>query len=547
MTKKRISPTIAFLLVLALMFCLQLWKARRGMGSSDEHFYISLGWRLEQGDGLFADDWHIAQMISVFLYPLVHLYRLLFHSNTGIVLGFRVFYILFTSLVGAAVFFRYRSHGYRAVAAAALYMAFTPFNIQALSYNTMGPGFLILSFLLIDRQGKDRVRSILSGLVFSWAVLCTPYLALLYVGMIIVSLVRPYAVSRRCAGFFTLGVAIAAGLFLVFVFSRADLSSVVYGLRHLIDPSHTTSLAVQIYKNLGRLYYGFGPLVVPMPVCLILSVLFRKKGEAEKKKLLTVSFWFTVLSILWLLLISRYQLEVGGFTVILVPAAIFFLNKMILFGTSFDVSAAMFLSIAYSIALFLSSNVGPRSFAGPLIIGIAFSALDLKPDERADEVLYGLIIAVLILFKIINVYGGYSDFSVRIDEGPMAGLYDSSENVSGYEHRLSDIAFINRQTDCDYAYLITSNTWEYLALEKRIAANSTYMYFWEEDEYTACMDDYISSHPDRYPAYVYLDTENPYSMTSSDPWLSGGPVLKELSAGELRLQLSGVDNQSVVK
>ena len=56
MTKKRISPTIAFLLVLALMFCLQLWKARRGMGSSDEHFYISLGWRLEQGDGLFTDD-----------------------------------------------------------------------------------------------------------------------------------------------------------------------------------------------------------------------------------------------------------------------------------------------------------------------------------------------------------------------------------------------------------------------------------------------------------------------------------------------------------
>ena len=129
----------------------------------------------------------------------------------------------------------------------------------------------------------------------------------------------------------------------------------------------------------------------------------------------------------------------------------------------------------------------------------------------------------------------------------MAGLYDSSENVTGYEQRLSDIAFINRQTDCDYAYLITSNTWEYLALEKWIAANSTYMYFWEEDEYTACMDDYISSHPDRYPAYVYLDTDNPYSMTSSDPWLSGRPVLKELSAGELRLQLSGVDNQSVVK
>ncbi len=547
MTRKRISPTIAFVLVVAVTFCLQLWKARRGIGSADEHFYISLGWRLEQGDGLFADDWHIAQMISVFLYPLVHLYRLLFHSNTGIILGFRVFYSIFTSLVGTAIYFRFRSHGYRAVIAAALYMVFTPFNIQALSYNTMGPGFLILSFLLIDWSGTHHLRNILSGLVFSWAVLCTPYLALLYVALIIVSVIRSCFVSHSCAGWFSVGVGIAAVIFVCFVFSRADLNSVIYGLRHLIDPSHTTSLFVQIYKNLGRLYYYFGPLVLSMPVYLVLSLVYRKKSEADKKKVLAASFVFTLLSILWLLFVSRYQVEVGGFTVILVPAAFFLLERMILFGASSYSVSAMILSIADSLALFLSSNVGPRSFSGPLIIGIAFSALDLKTKEKMEQVVYGLVIFVLVLFKAINVYGGYSDFSVLIDDGPMAGLYDSSEIVSQYEVRLNDISLINEQTDFDYACLITSNTWEYLALDKRIAANSTYMYFWEEEEYTACMDDYIASHPDRYPAYVYLDNENPYAMTSSDPWLDDKPLVAELSGGQLRLQLSGVERQSVVK
>lgn len=537
MKKKQISPSIAFVIVLILTLSLQLWKARRGIGSADEHFYITLGWRLEMGDALFADDWHIAQMISVFLYPLVHLYRLLFHSNTGIVLGFRVYYSLFTALVGIAIYVRFRSYGYRAVIAAALYMVFTPFNIQALSYNTMGPGFLILSFLLVDLSGKHRLANAVSGLLFSWAVLCTPYLALVFIVLIGISLVRPGIVSRRCTGLMTIGAGIAAVIFLAFVFSRSGLSSVIYGLRHLIDPSHTISLAQQIYKNLGRLYYFFGPLVLALPVCLILCLLFRKKDEKGREMVLTVSFLLMLLNCIWLLAISRYQMEVGGFTVILIPAAFFFLEEMILFGTSKEAAIAMGLSLAYALALFLSSNVGPRSFAGPLIIGTAFSALDMRHRSLRDSVFYGFLIVVLVLFKTINVYGGYSDFSTRVENGPLAGLYDSDEINRDYQRHLQDITFINEQSDYDTAYLITSNSWEYLALNKRIAANSTYMYFWNEEEYTACMDDYIASHPQRYPSYVYLDTENPYAMTGDDPWLSDQPQLQQLAAGELRLQL----------
>lgn len=63
---------IVFLASLICIFFIQMYKARLGTGSNDEHFYISLGYRFYQGDALFYDDWHIAQMIGFFITPVVY-------------------------------------------------------------------------------------------------------------------------------------------------------------------------------------------------------------------------------------------------------------------------------------------------------------------------------------------------------------------------------------------------------------------------------------------------------------------------------------------
>ena len=62
---------LIFLICFLLIICIQCYKARLGVGSKDEHFYISLGYRFYKGDALFYDDWHIAQMIGFFITPIV--------------------------------------------------------------------------------------------------------------------------------------------------------------------------------------------------------------------------------------------------------------------------------------------------------------------------------------------------------------------------------------------------------------------------------------------------------------------------------------------
>ena len=82
--------------VFTAVLLVQLWKARQGMGYSDEQFYVTIGRRFATGDRMFADDWHIAQMIGFFLTPLYELYTAVHGGTDGILLGFRHYYVALT-------------------------------------------------------------------------------------------------------------------------------------------------------------------------------------------------------------------------------------------------------------------------------------------------------------------------------------------------------------------------------------------------------------------------------------------------------------------
>ena len=97
-----------FVFLLVIVLFIQYWKATRGMGINDEHFYVAEGYRFYQGDSLISDDWHIAQLISIFLSPLVALFRQFSSNNNGIVLAFRHYYIVFVSIIGIAIYVRFR-------------------------------------------------------------------------------------------------------------------------------------------------------------------------------------------------------------------------------------------------------------------------------------------------------------------------------------------------------------------------------------------------------------------------------------------------------
>ena len=528
---------LCFLLIAAAVLVLHIAKAPVGMGESDEHFYITLGYRLYQGDAMFFDDWHIAQMIGIFIYPLVALFHTVAGSMDGVVLGFRYFYIAFNLLLGCAFYFRFRHRGVSAVFGACAIFLFAPYNTFALSYNSMGPGFLLLAALLYPIESESKPRLFFSGLLYAWAVLNTPYLAMIFVILTIVTIVRPKRFSRRRWLWMFLGILTAAVIFIVFVLSRASLGQILSCLKYLIDPSHSAGMIRQFAVSMGKLALAFNVFWIPMAGALIAAFTLRKKPEETQARFLGSASLVAVLSGIYVAFVHPYQAQMGGYMLILVPAALLGVELLVLRGMDSELKLCFILSLIDSLAISLSSNVGPRAFSGPLITACAVTVICLWESDVTVPVKGAGVFAMLALLLWFNasfVYLGEGDYSRRIDNGPLAGLYDSPKAVTNYSRSLDDITAINALTEYPYANLITANSWEYLALTKRMASNSTYAYFWEQDQYTDAMDQYRIVHPERYPAYYYLDRMgNRYGMKENDPWLAQFEMIETMQNGSL--------------
>ncbi len=533
------KQNLIFAVTAAVIFVVQIFKAQRGFGSPDEHFYITLGYRLYQGDAMFFDDWHIAQMISVFLYPLVSLFIRVTGGTDGIVLYMRIMYALFTCLTGTALYIRFRKYGLYAAAASAVYMLFTPFSIMALSYNTMSVGFLILSAMLWPDDQERTLQMIFSGILFAWAVLNTPYLAVVYAALTVVMLVRKDLFSLKSWLCLTCGCAAAAVVFIGFAVSRASLTQILSGLPHLIDPSHSDSVFLLIAKNGARLAMVFTVFIVGFAAEIILAFKGRSASAEAQRKIMIMAEAVTAAAMVYVCFIVPYRSDSGGLSVITIPFAVYGLLFMLWRESDKRITACYILSVVHAFLIAVSSNVGPASFSCPLIFACAMTVLALRNDRGEYKKIHwsALLFAVLLVFiKTAKGYDAPDNYRIRASGGPLAGLCDTEEHEADYLKSLSDVRMIS-QLDGDEAMLVTWNSWMYLALDKRIATNSTYIYFWQEEEYIEAQKDYVLQHPDKLPMYVYLDTSNaPYEMTDENAWFSSMTKLQTLDNGILYLR-----------
>ena len=272
-----------FFLLFAAALALALWKVPYGFGWYDEAFYLTIPHRLTLGDALFLDEWHLSQMSGLLLTPFVALYRGLFQCNDGILLAARHFYVALHGLVALFVYLRLRRFGAASVFAAVSFFLFTPFDIMAYSYNTMAIDLLTLCCVgLATMRPGNRPALLLSGAAFAGSVLCCPYLAFVYFLYAALAAVRgifrrrrravpaadgasgdgAFLLSAKAFFFLTLGIALPAALFLLFVFSRASLSELLRVFPALFtDPEHADlSLLSKLSQYLRHCqpYYRYG-------------------------------------------------------------------------------------------------------------------------------------------------------------------------------------------------------------------------------------------------------------------------------------------------
>ena len=282
--QKRITvESYIFAGVILLLFAIFVWRQFYGFNKNDEIFYISTVYRFFQGDAMLVDEWNNVELFAFITYPLYCLVRLFLDSNEGIVIVFRVLYLVFQVMVSAYCFCRMRRFGWVRLLPALYYFVTTPYNINALSYNTLAFGFVLLVLVTLACPEKPKFYDfLLSGIFTAGAVLSNPYAVILFVlyGLICtgaffyglrswnqvpeVLKLKNYLLS--CLGAFIIFV-----LFVIFLFSRAGLDEILECITYIVmDSERQRSFWEKFARYFIRIHRYYKFLVYVTGVLLLL-------------------------------------------------------------------------------------------------------------------------------------------------------------------------------------------------------------------------------------------------------------------------------------
>src|SRR6266481_8410426 len=121
----------------ALAMAIAAWKRLSyGVDFTDEAFYAAMPYGFALGNHPFVDEHTVQQTAAVLVTPLVRAHR----TNEGLVLFLRRGWLALALLTAWTAFASLRKLVplEAAIAAAIVPIAFIPFSIPSLSYNTMG-------------------------------------------------------------------------------------------------------------------------------------------------------------------------------------------------------------------------------------------------------------------------------------------------------------------------------------------------------------------------------------------------------------------------
>ena len=249
---------------------------------SDETFYFSTCHRFFTGDSIFLNEWFPTQLSSVILLPFYSLYMILTGSNAGIILYFRILFVIMSTVNAVVMYNILRAHAgnFISVTCALMLMFYTHLNIATLSYYTLSVQLFLMSMLLIYHYFKSRNKNhlIISGVLFALSVLSLPTLCIAYfIVMIAIGLILLAArflrlsediknnISAACltdiVKYTFIGILIPAVLFFIFMLINVPVSDFIRGIPYVLsDEEHGTSFIYPIRKFFIGIneVYGFG-------------------------------------------------------------------------------------------------------------------------------------------------------------------------------------------------------------------------------------------------------------------------------------------------
>lgn len=528
-------------IILILLSLALLARAFLSFCWSDETLYVSTAYRFIRGDRIFADEWFPTQLSSVILVPLMALYITITGSASGILLFFRIVYVVLSLALSIAAY-RILSEDVSPVAAfisAVSMLFYAHLNIATTSYYMISVQFFLIAMLLIyhylQKGGHRRSLLIVSGALFAISVLALPTMALAYIAVAI-ALVALLALGRfspklssltsenhigRILLYTFVGICIPAFVFFVFLLCNVSVHDFINAIPYVLsDEEHGTSLIFPIRKmfiSLNEVYHKAAYIWYLLVICCIA---FRKKLMKVKYRKLVFGF-----DALLFIILAIYSFGHTGYiqsAVCMFALPLFILTKkrdnrlFVLLYVS-----GMIFSLVYS----YSSNgflyVLSTGHAIASVSAIA-SVFDFAEEVRADLTQDGhrltgfaitftcatilfYMLACTVTLRMINVYrdAPLDELTCKITKGPAAGLYTTAAHADSYN---TVIDAINAKCTSDALgrsgnLLITKLLpFGYMCTDLRVAAPTC----WRNNINSSRLSEYYNVNPDRLPDIILL-------------------------------------------
>lgn len=245
-TKHKLLSSVEFLFIAFFIFIILAFTFHDLYFSTDpydETFYLAIPYRFILGGKSFIDEYSLAQTSAWFTYPFFKLYYLLQGSIDGIILFSRYLYTCVFLCLGVFIFFVTKKIVSKNAAAiiALTPIAYVPFNIHGLSYNTLSTLFitlgLFLGFQQIALKNDNATRNSINWQIFGGGILLT-CAAFCYPPFILVTIIYLFILlylqlDKIQILSYIFGVALVSLFILLFIFS--------VGLQQLLIAHHYVS------------------------------------------------------------------------------------------------------------------------------------------------------------------------------------------------------------------------------------------------------------------------------------------------------------------
>ena len=529
---------IIFSILFGAALIFTLWKCPFGFGSYDDAFYLTIPHRLSMGDVLFADEWHVSQMAGLITTPLVWLYRTVTGSTDGILLAARYIYVVFHALVSLFLYLRVKEYGFFAAAASLSWFLFAPYDIMALSYNTMAMDFILLSGLLLATLEK-RWCWALSGVCLAGAVLCCPYFAAAYflyaagVGIRALCFRLNPPGSRLNDGilspcrllWLTAGVAVIAALFLLYVLLTCGVRGVLDNLPCILaDPEHQGISPLTKLQNAWYYLVHCHPLFqyVLIGFLLLLLVLLADRGRKGRRGI--------YLAVSCVLTLAGYALFCPDavntyYNAIMLPMLFAGLTAFLLCQTRpWKLFVTLFLGgIVYAVSVTLGSNnffyaismaCAVTNAVSLLFVGrlLQEMAAEHPPHPRLFRNALGTaalaaVVLLVVQVRVKTLHCFMDDpppaLTCQLQSGPARGIRTTEYRAGVYE-RLNGELQVYKTLSRGKLLILNERSWCCLAADPMEYATFS---GWISGENQAALDRlerYYQLNPDKVPDYIFL-------------------------------------------